>query len=115
VYHRAEELRPSTLLDVLERIDAFRRPERLEQYLLACEADSRGRPGFEDQHFAQPGIFRQAYHAAMQVGAREVMEKGFSGKQVGEEMHRLRVEAIKAVLTQDGEPEASTEDSDDNS
>ncbi len=100
VYHRAEELRPSTLLDLLERIDAFRRPERLEQYLLACEADSRGRPGFEEQHFAQPGIIRQAYHAAMQVSPKEVVGKGFSGKQVGEELHRLRVVAIKVALQQ---------------
>lgn len=98
VYHRAEELRPSTLLDLLERIDSFRRPERLEQYLLACEADSRGRPGFEEQHFAQPGIIRQAYHAAMQVSPKEVVEKGFTGKQVGEELHRLRVAAIKVAL-----------------
>lgn len=98
VYHRAEELRPGTLLDLLERIDAFRRPERLEQYLLACEADSRGRPGFEEQHFAQPGIIRQAYHAAVQVGAREVVERGFSGKEVGDELHRLRVGAIKEAL-----------------
>jgi tRNA nucleotidyltransferase (CCA-adding enzyme) len=98
VYHRAEELRPGTLLDLLERIDAFRRPERLEQYLIACEADSRGRPGFEERHFAQPGIIRQAYHAAAQVGAREVVERGFSGKEVGDELHRLRVAAIKAAL-----------------
>ncbi len=98
VYHRAEDLRPSTLLELLERIDAFRRPERLEQYLLACEADSRGRPGFEYQHFPQPGIIRQAYHAAMQVSAKEAVEQGFSGKQVGEEVHRLRVGAIKAAL-----------------
>jgi tRNA nucleotidyltransferase (CCA-adding enzyme) len=98
VYHRAEELRPSTLLEVLEKIDAFRRPERLEHYLLACEADSRGRPGFEEQHFAQPGIFRQAYHAAMQVNPGEVVASGFSGKQVGDEVHRLRVEAIRAAL-----------------
>jgi tRNA nucleotidyltransferase (CCA-adding enzyme) len=101
VYHRAEELRPGTLLDLLERIDAFRRPERLEQYLLACEADSRGRPGFEEQHFPQPGIFRLAYHAAVQVGAKEVVERGFSGKEVGEELHRLRVAAIKAALQQE--------------
>jgi tRNA nucleotidyltransferase (CCA-adding enzyme) len=98
VYHRAEELRPGTLLEVLERVDAFRRPERLELYLLACEADSRGRPGFEEQHFAQPGIFRTAYHAASGVNPREVVERGFSGKQVGEELHRLRVEAIKDAL-----------------
>jgi len=96
-YHRAAELRPGTLLKLLERIDAFRRPERLEQFLLACEADSRGRPGFEAQHFEQPEIFRRAYHAALQVTAREVVERGFSGKGVGEELHRLRIAAIKQV------------------
>jgi len=98
VYHRAEELRPGTLLEILERIDAFRRPERLEQYLLACEADSRGRPGFEDQDFAQPGIFRRAYHAALSIEPKAVVAQGFTGKAVGEEIHRLRVEAIKSAL-----------------
>ncbi len=93
-YHRADELRPATMLKQLERLDAFRRPERLEQFLLACEADSRGRPGFEAQHFEQPAIFRRAYHAARAINAREVVEKGYKGKAVGEELHRLRVAAI---------------------
>ncbi|MCW8959562.1 MAG: multifunctional CCA addition/repair protein [Gammaproteobacteria bacterium] len=97
VYHRAEELRPSTLLELLEKTDAFRRPERLEQFLLACEADSRGRPGFETQHFAQPGIIRQSYHAAREVDPGELVKQGFSGKQVGEELHRRRIAAIAAA------------------
>lgn len=98
VYHRAEELKASTLLDTLEALDVFRRPERLELFLLACEADSRGRPGFEDQVFLQPGIFRQAYDAAIKVTTQELIEKGFSGKQIGEQLHRLRVDAIKEAL-----------------
>lgn len=98
VYHRAEELRPSTLLKTLEAIDAFRRPERFEQFLLACEADSRGRPGFEEMDFEQPRIFRKAYHAAVQVTAREIMADGYEGKAIGEELHRRRTGAIKAVL-----------------
>lgn len=96
-YHRASELRPSTMLTQLERLDAFRRPERLEQFLLACEADSRGRPGFENEHFEQPEIFRRAYHAAKAINAKEVVDKGYSGKAVGEELQRLRVAAIKKV------------------
>jgi tRNA nucleotidyltransferase (CCA-adding enzyme) len=98
VYHRAEELRSSTLLKLLEKIDAFRRPERLEHFLLACEADSRGRPGFEDKHFAQPDIFRRAYYAATQVGTKDIVAEGITGKQVGEELHRRRVTAIKTAL-----------------
>ncbi|MEJ2509473.1 MAG: multifunctional CCA addition/repair protein, partial [Gammaproteobacteria bacterium] len=62
-YHRAAELRPGTLLDLFQSLDAFRRPERFEQFLLACEADARGRPGYEERDFDQPKILRAA-HAA---------------------------------------------------
>ena len=97
-FHTAAELRPGTILTLLERLDAFRRPERLEQFLLACEADSRGRTGYEERELTQPALFRAAYHAAAAVSAKEVVAQGFSGKAVGEEMHRLRSLAIKQTL-----------------
>jgi len=100
LYHRDEELRPGTVLELLEKLDAFRRPQRLELFLLACEADSRGRPGYEEQEFAQPGLLRRAYHGATTVNPREVVERGFSGSKVGEEVHRLRVAAIRRTLVQ---------------
>jgi tRNA nucleotidyltransferase (CCA-adding enzyme) len=98
-FHRAAELRPATLLKLLERLDAFRRPERLEQFLLACEADSRGRTGYEDRELTQPALFRSAYHAAAEVSAKEVVAEGFSGKGVGEELHRLRTGAISRAIS----------------
>ena len=49
--HRAFELKPSTILKTLQSLDAFRRPERFAQFLLACEADARGRQGFEDNDY----------------------------------------------------------------
>lgn len=97
LYHRAEELRPSTMLELLEKLDAFRRPERLELFLLACEADSRGRTGFEELHFVQPDLIRSAYHAAAEVDQKAVVEQGFSGKAVGDEVQRLRIEAISEL------------------
>ncbi len=97
IYHRAEELRPATMLELLEKLDAFRRPERLELFLLACEADSRGRTGFEEQHFVQPDLIRAAYHAATQVDQKAVVEQGFSGKAVGDEVQRRRIEAISGI------------------
>jgi tRNA nucleotidyltransferase (CCA-adding enzyme) len=111
VYHRAEELRPATFIKTLEALDAFRRPERVEQFLLACEADSRGRPGYEERAFAQPGLFRQAFAAARAVQARDVMAEGVAGKAIGERLHRARVAAIRAALgrpadDEDGEDEA---------
>src|SRR5512143_1454141 len=98
VYHRAEELRASTLHDTLEAVDAFRRPERFEQFLLACEADSRGRTGFEEQHFSQPGILRQALQAANQVSAKALVAEGYSGKAVGEQLRLRRIATIRHAL-----------------
>jgi len=98
LFHTAAELRPVTILKLLERIDAFRRPERLEQFLLACEADSRGRTGYEERELEQPRILRGAYHAAMAIDVREVVAAGFSGKAVGEELHRLRSAAISQIV-----------------
>ena len=51
--HRVQQLRPATVLSLLESLDALRRPERLEKFLLACEADARGRTGFEDRDYPQ--------------------------------------------------------------
>lgn len=98
VYHRAEELQASTILTTLENIDAFRRPERLEQFLLACEADSRGRPGFEDRHYPQLDIFRNAYHAAVAINTKEIVERGLTGKAIGDALHQQRVAAIKEAI-----------------
>jgi tRNA nucleotidyltransferase (CCA-adding enzyme) len=98
IYHRAEELRASTLQDTLEAVDAFRRPERFEQFLLACEADSRGRTGFEELHFAQPALLRDALRAASQVSAKAVVADGYSGKTVGEQLRLRRIEAIRQAL-----------------
>ncbi len=98
VYHRAEELRASTLHDTLEAVDAFRRPERFEQFLLACEADSRGRSGFEEQQFNQPALLREALHAANQVSAKAVVAAGYSGKAVGEQLRVQRIAAIRQAL-----------------
>ena len=56
--HRARELRAGTVLKKLEQLDAFRRPQRFQQFLLACEADARGRTGFEDRAYPQADYFR---------------------------------------------------------
>lgn len=96
-YHRAGELRASTLLKTLEALDAFRRPDRYERFLLACEADSRGRPGYEDRDFEQPRIMRRAFAAAAAVNAKAIAAEGLEGPAIGEAIRQRRLEAIRAA------------------
>lgn len=92
--HRVAELRPKTILKTLQNLDAFRRPQRFEQFLLACEADSRGRGGFADRPYPQADWFRQALAAACQVEVAAVLADGFQGAAIGEELQRRRLRAL---------------------
>jgi tRNA nucleotidyltransferase (CCA-adding enzyme) len=98
--HRAFELRPETLLDMLERIDAFRRVERLDKLLLACEADKRGRLGFEESPYPQAGYVRFARDAAAAIDARPFVEQGLNGEAIGDAVRKARVKAIAAIRAQ---------------
>jgi tRNA nucleotidyltransferase (CCA-adding enzyme) len=93
-YHRAAELRPDTMLDLFNKVDAFRRPQRFEWFVQACEADSRGRPGFEDAHFEQPNILRKCFAAAAAVDTQTLIAQGLEGPAIGEALKRQRTEAI---------------------
>ena len=92
--YRAAELRDATLLETLEALDAFRRPERVEAFVLACEADFRGRTGYEDRPFPQADIFRRAFAVARVVDAA-VIAVGQSGPQVGEAIRQARIDVIR--------------------
>ena len=72
--HRAQELRADTMLRLFESLDAFRRPTQVAQFLLACEADSRGRTGFEDRDYPQAQILRGALIAAQAVDIKAVLQ-----------------------------------------
>jgi tRNA nucleotidyltransferase (CCA-adding enzyme) len=106
--HRAFELRPDTLLGMLERIDAFRRPERLERLLLACEADKRGRLGFAESAYPQAGYVQAARTAAAAVDARAFVEQGLNGEAIGDAMRKARVQAIAKVRSQYDDVASST-------
>ena len=93
--HRAFDLRASTILRVLESSDAFRRPERFEQMLLACEADARGRKGLEERDYAQADLFRGAFNAARAVDAGAIAAS-HEGDEIAGAIRRSRLEAIKA-------------------
>ena len=96
VVHRAAELRPATVLKLLEATDAFRRPERFEEMLAACEADARGRTGLESQPYPQRDYLRRAHAAAAAVSLEESERQGLVGPAIGEKIREKRLEAIKA-------------------
>lgn len=93
--HRAQELRPATMLKVLEALDAFRRPERFEQFLTACEADWRGRAGLEKRLYPQADLFRAVWQAAIAVDVKALAERGLAGDQIASRLREKRIAAIK--------------------
>ena len=95
--HTALELKPATVLGVFEQLDAFRRPERVAQFLLACEADKRGRLGLADAPYPQAAFLREAFAACLTVKAQPFAEEGLSGPAIGEAMREARVRAIAAL------------------
>lgn len=94
--HRALELKPSTLLKLLKQVDAIRRPQRWEAFLLCCEADARGRTGFETRAYPQADYLRQALACCQAIDVRAIAAQGFNGQAFGDELDRQRLH----VLTQ---------------
>ena len=71
--HRVKELKPATVLKLLESLDAFRRPERLNKFLLACEADARGRTGLETLDYPQNAYLKTLLLSASAIDSRAVL------------------------------------------
>jgi tRNA nucleotidyltransferase (CCA-adding enzyme) len=97
--HRGEELRATTVVQLLERCDVFRRPERFEEVLGACEADARGRLGHESRVYGQGRFWRAAAAAARGVDAGAVAASCDDPAQIPERVREARVAAIKAMRT----------------
>jgi tRNA nucleotidyltransferase (CCA-adding enzyme) len=97
IVHRAFELRPKTILEFMERADAFRRPERFAQALLACEADARGRTGLENRPYPQRPYLHSARAAAAAVKPSAEDIAVHTGAKIAELLHQRRVHAVAEV------------------
>jgi len=95
--HRALELRGKTILKLLTATDALRRPERFETFLLACEADARGRLGFEQRNYPQADYLRRALSITQGVTAAQFAGDGLEGKAIGEAINAERVRLLEAL------------------
>jgi len=92
--HRALSLRPATVLKLLEALDAFRRPARLEEFVLACEADARGRSGLEARAYPQVALLRRAAVVAAAVIAQPFLSEGLRGAAISEAIRGERIRRI---------------------
>jgi tRNA nucleotidyltransferase (CCA-adding enzyme) len=95
--HRVAELRPNTLLKLLESVDAFRRPDRFGELLIACESDARGRTGLESQPYPQREYLTRARDAAAAVTLSEEEKQSLKGPFLGARLRDKRLEAVTAV------------------
>ncbi len=106
IVHRALELRADTTLELIEKIDGFRRPERFAQFLTTCEADARGRLGLEDRPYPQRARLEAALAAARAVDASAIAASarpqgraadGVTGPEVAKRLRAARIAVIAAL------------------
>ncbi len=97
--HRALELRGKTLMKLLTATGALRQPESFEGFLLACEADARGRAGLEDRPYPQADYLRQCLRQVLEVTAAPFTEQGLAGKAIGDAMEKERIARLEGLRT----------------
>ena len=96
--HTAFDLRANTLLELFEKLDAFRQPRRVALFLLACEADKRGRLGKHDDDYSQARYLAALFKAAQKPKAQALLERGLSGVELGAALRQARLEALSAAM-----------------
>ena len=99
IVHRAFELKPKTVVNLLEQSDAIRRPERFAQALLACEADSRGRLGLEKTPYPQRPYLQAARDAAATIKPTPEDIADQVGPLIAERIHQRRLKAITELMS----------------
>ncbi|MDD0823070.1 multifunctional CCA addition/repair protein [Mannheimia sp. AT1] len=95
--HKMAELRPETVIKLFNTLDVWRKPKRFFDFLLACEADARGRKGFEERDYPQPELAKAYYQAAIEIDVQQVIADGFEKQAIREELNKRRVKAIKEI------------------
>ncbi|GIU21567.1 multifunctional CCA protein [Shewanella colwelliana] len=97
--HQAFELRPETIIKQFDKADLWRKPERLAQILLACEADMKGRTGFEAQDYPQANYLTSCFNAAKNIDIKPIIASGFKGADIKTELQRQRIEVVAECKT----------------
>jgi tRNA nucleotidyltransferase (CCA-adding enzyme) len=99
--HKVMDLRAGTLTDVLTTLGVHKPQHKLAEFLLACEADARGRTGFEHRLYPQADRFRAAANAIASVDISPVLNGELQGALIGEAIRQLRIKAVAEVINAD--------------
>ena len=93
--HRVFELRPDTLADMLHNMGGFKSNQALENFVLACEADARGRTGFENRDYPQADYLRAACQTALAIDTSSILNSPLQGQAIGTAIRELRIQTLK--------------------
>ena len=92
--HKAQELRPETILKLLKGLGALKSAERFEDFLLCCEADARGRTGFEDRDYPSSDYLRQARQVVINTDISDLINSEISGAEIGQQLSLRQTAAL---------------------
>lgn len=95
IIHKCWDLKPTTLLLLFEKTDAFRRPERFIEILIACKADARGRPAHENDAYPQQDYLMNMLQSLRSLSVKPFMEQGLTGEAIAKALQEARLEMIK--------------------
>ncbi|MCC5795887.1 MAG: multifunctional CCA addition/repair protein [Methylophaga sp.] len=96
--HKLFEISAQEVLEVIEALDAFRKPDRFQQYLLASVADFRGRPGYENTEMPEKAVMQSCFESASAVAVQPFIKQGLQGKAISEALRQARTDVIADVL-----------------
>lgn len=98
--HNLLQMRPDTILRKLDKIDAWRKPQRVTQLLLVCQADATGRTGFEKNDYPQANWLQTMMQQAAAVDIKPILAEGFKGPEIKQQLSLRRTEVITQLLNQ---------------
>ena len=92
--HRAYELRTSTLIDMLSDLGALKKENNLNNFLLACEADCKGRTGKENTPYPQADYIKKIAEITSNVEIKDILQSNLQGAEIGEAIRQLRIKSV---------------------
>ena len=98
--HKVFELKPTTILNVIHKIDGFRKPELFKQFLMVCKADAQGRKGLEQQPYPQADYFLECLITCQHINIKALIANGLNGKALGKAIQQKRIEKITQIKSQ---------------